>query len=66
MNASPEYVYLVWTGYEDVEAVFRHPEDAERCVCVCVCVCDYIRDHPTYRGKLRTRSDFSIIRMELK
>jgi hypothetical protein len=60
MTASPEYVYLVWTGYEDVEAVFRHPEDAERCVT------DYIRDHPTYMGKLRTRSDFSIIRMELK
>lgn len=53
-------IYLVWTGYEDVEAAFRDREDAERCIT------DYIRDHPTFAGRLRTRDEFSITEIELR
>lgn len=52
-------VYLVWTGYEDVDAVYLNPENAERWIT------EYIRDHPIIGGKLRTRDSFSIIRMKV-
>lgn len=52
-------VYLVWTGYEDVEAVFLDPENGERWII------EYIRDHPTVGGRLRTRDSFSIICMKV-
>lgn len=54
-------IWLVWTGYEDVDAAFFNKEDAERFVE------DYIRDHPTYGGyRLRTRADFGITDVEVK
>lgn len=54
-------VYLVWTGYEDVEAAFFKKEDAEQWIV------EYIRDNPTYGGcRPRERGDFSITEIEVK
>lgn len=54
-------IYLVWTGYEDVEAAFFNKEDAERWVM------DYIRDHPLHGfGRPRLPSDLSITEIECK
>lgn len=54
-------VYLVWTGYEDVEAAFLKKKDAEQWIV------EYIRDYPIYAGlRPRVRSDFSITKIWVK
>lgn len=54
-------IYLVWTGYEDVEAAFFKEEDAERWIF------DYIQKYRTFGGyRPRTREDFSITDIEVK
>ncbi len=54
-------IYLVWTGYEDVEAAFFKEEDAEKWID------DFIQYHPTFGGyRPRTRDDFSITYIEVK
>lgn len=47
-------IYLVWTGYEEVEAAFFKKEDAEQWIK------DYIVAHPTWSGH------FSITDIEVK
>ena len=54
-------VYLVWTGYEEVEAAFFDKEKAEQWII------EYIRYNPRYGGyRLRERSDFSITEIEVQ
>ncbi len=61
MDTMANTIYLVWTGYEDVEAAFFDKEKAEQWVS------EYIRDNPRYGGyRPRTRNDFSITEIEVK
>jgi hypothetical protein len=54
-------IYLVWTGYEDVEAAFFTESDAEQWIV------DYIRGNSIWGGyRLRLRSDFSIMPIEVE
>lgn len=53
-------IYLVWSGYEDVEAGFLKRENAEKCIG------DLIKLNPTYGGYgERTREDFSITDLDI-
>ena len=51
-------IYLVWTGYEDVEAAFFKEEDAE------TFITEYLRNQPTNHPL--NRSDISITEMDCK
>ncbi len=54
-------VFLVWTGYEEVEAAFFKREDAEEWVT------DYIKQYPIFGGlRPRERSDFGITEIKVK
>lgn len=54
-------IYLVWTGYEDVEAAFYKEEDADKFID------EYIAKHPKYGGyRDRVRGDFGVTDVELR
>jgi hypothetical protein len=53
-------IYLVWTGYEDVDAAFYKREDAE------VWITKHIESNPRYGALPRTRDDYSIMDIEIQ
>lgn len=48
-------IYLVWTGYEDVEAAFFRRDDAV------VWIIQHMKDNPRYGALPRTRDHYDIM-----